>query len=422
VATIRFELAALAGVAHGVANGHPRDIEPGQRLLDGIELGRLNDGENHFHGNCAQVSLRPIKFTFVTILLETVEDDSRKRRAVEFEFVVSIREIQAIVSNYPDVIQPGQIEPLGSAGGMSGAEFWRFESPSGRMVLRRWPSEHPSPERLRWIHEVLFHAAKRGITFIPAPVRTTSGDSFVQDAGHLWELAPWMPGAADFEASPTAEKLRAAMSALARLHVTVDDFPLGLSQHVVGAPAIGRRLARLRNLLGGKIGELSNSLENIQWPEFERLARVFLTALPVYLPRAVERLTPLVNVPLAIQPCLRDIWHDHVLFTGSEVTGIIDFGAVDIDTPATDIARLLGSLVGDDAFGWRAGLDAYATVRPLAAEEETAVRALDSCGTILAGCNWIRWIYVERRQFGDRERLRERFERIISRLTFSAVD
>src|SRR6185436_847289 len=137
-----------------------------------------------------------------------VEDDIHEQRAVEFEFVVSIREIQAIVRNYPDVIQPSQIEPLGSAGGMSGAEFWRFESPSGRLVLRRWPSEHPSPERLRWIHEVLFHAAKRGIAFIAAPVRTQSGESFVQDAGHLWELAPWMPGVADYEASPTAEKLR----------------------------------------------------------------------------------------------------------------------------------------------------------------------------------------------------------------------
>ena len=142
----------------------------------------------------------------------------------------------------------------------------------------------------------------------------------------------------------------------------------------------------------------------------------------MYLPRAIERLTPLVNVPLAIQPCLRDIWHDHVLFTGNEVTGIIDFGAVDIDTPATDIARLLGSLVGDDAFGWRAGLDAYATIRPLAAEEETAVRALDASGTILAGCNWIRWICIDGRQFEDRSRIRERFERIISRLTFTAID
>jgi homoserine kinase type II len=269
---------------------------------------------------------------------------------------------------------------------------------------------------------VLFHAAKRGITFIPAPVRTTSGESFVYDGGHLWELTPWMPGVADYEAAPTAEKLRAAMTALARLHAAVDDFPIDPSQQVVGAPAIVRRLGRLRHLAGGEISELSQGLGNVTWPEFERLARIFLTALPVYLPRAVERMTPLVNVPLAIQPCLRDIWHDHVLFTGSEVSGIIDFGAVDIDTPATDIARLLGSLVGDDAFGWRAGLDAYATIRPITSEEELAVTALDASGTILAGCNWIRWIYVERRQFGDRERIRERFERIISRLTFSTID
>jgi homoserine kinase type II len=333
-----------------------------------------------------------------------------------------MREIQAILRNYAGDFQRSHIEALGSAGGMSGAEFWRFESPSGRLVLRRWPSEHPPPERLQWIHEVLFHAAKRGIAFIPAPVRTQSGESFVQDAGHLWELAPWMPGVADYEASPSAEKLRAAMTALGRLHAAVDDFPIRSSQQKADAPAIVRRLGRLRRLAGGEIAELSQALGNVKWPDFERLARFFLTALPVYLPRAVERLTPLVNVPLAIQPCLRDIWHDHVLFTGDEVTGIIDFGAVEIDNPATDIARLLGSLVGDDAFGWRAGLDAYAKVRPLAADEETVVRAIDASGTILAGCNWIRWICIDGRQFEDRERIRQRFERIISRLTFSAVD
>jgi homoserine kinase type II len=329
--------------------------------------------------------------------------------------VVTIREVQAIVRNFPDAFQPRRIESLGSAGGMSGAQFWRFETQSGKLVLRRWPVEHPTPERLGWIHDVLYHAAGRGIEFVPAPIRTKRGKSFVLDDGYLWELAPWMPGIADYEASPSVEKLQTALVALATFHRAVEGFPTGASQRAVGAPAIVRRLERLRNLSGGETGELSQSLGNVQWPEFAQLARIFFAALPKYLPGAIERLAPLANVPLQIQPCLRDIWHDHVLFTGSRVTGIIDFGAVDIDTPATDVARLLGSLVGDDAAGWRAGLDAYSAISPLSAEEETAVRALDASGTILAGCNWIRWIYVERREFEEPTRILNRFERIISR-------
>ena len=101
------------------------------------------------------------------------------------------------------------------------------------------------------------------------------------------------------------------------------------------------------------------------WPEFGPMARCFIATLPRILPRAMGRLEPLATVSLNLQPCLRDIWHDHVLFTGDKVTGMIDFGAVDIDTPATDIARLVGSLVGDDAAGWQSGIAAYSDVRPL---------------------------------------------------------
>ena len=94
-----------------------------------------------------------------------------------------------------------QIQPLGSAGGMSGAQFWRVVAPCGALVLRRWPTEHPTPERLRFIHAVLDHAVQNGITFVPQPLRTRAGESFVSHAGQLWELTPWMPGTAAYETS-----------------------------------------------------------------------------------------------------------------------------------------------------------------------------------------------------------------------------
>jgi homoserine kinase type II len=134
-------------------------------------------------------------------------------------------------------------------------------------------------------------------------------------------------------------------------------------------------------------------------------------------------------MPLPLQPCIRDIWHDHVLFTGSRVTGLIDFGAVAIDTPATDIARLLGSLAdvtplpfregpgegSNEPNVWHEGLTAYSAIRPLSEKESLAVTALDAAGPILAGCNWIRWIYSDRREFENRGQIYERFRRIVSR-------
>jgi hypothetical protein len=87
-----------------------------------------------------------------------------------------------------------------------------------------------------------------------------------------------------------------------------------------------------------------------------------------------------------------------------------------IDTPATDIARLLGSLVDDDANSWRAGLAAYATIHPLSQSESQAVYALDKAVTILAGCNWIRWIWLERRQFDQPQKVAARFAKLLARV------
>ena len=37
-------------------------------------------------------------------------------------------------------------------------------------------------------------------------------------------------------------------------------------------------------------------------------------------------------------------------------------------------------------------------------------------GTILAGCNWIRWIYVDGREFDDPQQIIDRFARLLERL------
>ena len=101
--------------------------------------------------------------------------------------MISVREIEAVLHAYPADYSPTRIEPLGSAGGMNGAEFWRIDSPRGKLVLRRWPSEHPTRQRLRFIHDVLLYAADRGINFLALPLRTTRGETFVFHEGFWWE-------------------------------------------------------------------------------------------------------------------------------------------------------------------------------------------------------------------------------------------
>src|SRR4051812_40610153 len=109
-----------------------------------------------------------------------------------------MRDLLAVVQKYPADCKPTSTEPLGSAGGMSGAQFWRMQTARGMLVLRRWPQEHPTPERLRFIHDVLFHVATRGVKFLAVPIRMQTGVSFVSEGDFLWELAPWLPGRADY--------------------------------------------------------------------------------------------------------------------------------------------------------------------------------------------------------------------------------
>ncbi len=339
----------------------------------------------------------------------------------------------AVLAKYPSDFRGRRVEPLGSAGGMSGAQFWRITSPRGNFILRRWPTEHPSPERLQYIHAILRHAAARGCDFLPVPITTGDAQSFVRDGGYLWELAPWLSGAADYYCSPRLEKLGAAMGALAQFHIAVADFEYpAVPGSAGGLNAPIRHVARLRELSSGRLNELSNAIRDTMWPDLAPLVHQFVAALPQVIPIALTQLEPLTNIRLPLQPCIRDIWHDHVLFTGEKVTGLVDFGAVDIDTPATDIARLLGSfaaiplpfreglgegsaLTGRVSQTWQEGLAAYNTVRPLSPNETRAAYALDTSGPILAGCNWIRWIYIEGREFENHEQVIERFRRILVR-------
>lgn len=253
---------------------------------------------------------------------------------------------------------------------------------------------------------------------LPVPIAALSGVTFLRHAGHLWELTPWLPGSADYEQSPGLEKLRAAMTALAQFHLAVADFPATspLVSSRATAPAVTHRLTRLRELQSREIDVLMKAIRSDIWPNLASLAREFALQLPRTVSPAIARLAPLADVPLPLQPSIRDIWHDHILFDGDTVTGIIDFGAMQIDTPATDVARLLGSLIGDDDDGWRAGLDAYAAVRPLSDDERRAIPAFDDAGTILALANWVRWIYLDGRQFDNEQQVTDRFRRTLGRL------
>ncbi len=137
-------------------------------------------------------------------------------------------------------------------------------------------------------------------------------------------------------------------------------------------------------------------------------------------PRLLELLERASQNRLPLQPCIRDVWHDHVLFTNERVTGLIDFGALRDDHIATDIARLLGSLVRDDQAGWVAGLSAYEQLRPLTPLDRQLVTVYDQSGVLLSAMNWLQWLFIDGRRFDDLSRVHGRCAEIATRLSHLA--
>ncbi|MEX0820275.1 MAG: aminoglycoside phosphotransferase family protein [Pirellulaceae bacterium] len=321
-------------------------------------------------------------------------------------------ELDHVLRQYSGIVLRG-IEHLGGAGGFSGAAFWRIATDDDdRLCLRRWPAEHPNRRQLQAIHDALRHVAEGGFAKLPVPFLSRDGQTIVAEAGHLWELAPWLPGKADFHEHPTAERLDAAMVALAQFHRGIQ--PLGAQTG--NPPGITSRREQLDRLCAGGTNEMSRAVSVSAWPEFRQCAAAILDGFNEHAPGLKPLLDSARRLRLPLHPCIRDIWHDHVLFEGNEVTGFVDFGAMRIEHVACDISRLLGSLVANDRSKWEQGLAAYQTLKSLSDDELMLVDAYDRSNVLLSGMNWVQWIAVEDRQFEDRQRVLLRLDEIIARL------
>jgi len=306
-----------------------------------------------------------------------------------------------------------RMEPLGSAGGWSGSRLWRLECSGGQILgLRRWPEGHPTAERLRLIHEVLAQVAARGLRIVPAPLQATSGETFVEFDDRYWELTPWLTGQADFHLRPTKGRLQAAMEALARFH----EFAASADPHCDHPPCLAERELELTTLLRGGIEEIVSAVARGVSPELDSRAQRILTAAGGRLGDLATLVQVAARQMLPLQPAIRDIHRDHVLYTGDDVTGIVDFGAMRIDTPLTDVARLIGSLVGDDRAARTVAFEAYATVRPLSETDRQVIDLLDESGVVLGGLHWLQWLYLERRDMGEMEPIIQRLDGILNRL------
>jgi Ser/Thr protein kinase RdoA (MazF antagonist) len=320
-----------------------------------------------------------------------------------------------VLTAYAEDCKALQAEFLGSAGGFSGAEIWRIHTPAGLLGLRKWPREHPSEEDLERTHALLRHVWGNGFPYVPVPRPTRDGRTYVVHEGRLWELTPWLAGLADFHQSPSIIKLRAAMTALAQFHRAAASFG-GYDQEQGPSPGIQQRTAQLRQWLAGGLEGLGAAIRPGVWPEVESRARRILRLVPNLAGGVLALLEACRSSKVPLQFCIGDVWRDHVLFQGDTVVGLVDFGSSRVDNVSADVARLLGSLAGDDRQWWQVGLAAYQAIRPLAEADRRLVKAFDRSTVLMSGLNWIDWIYRQGRVFASGDAIPRRLDEILLRL------
>jgi homoserine kinase type II len=314
---------------------------------------------------------------------------------------------RAVLSQY--VISSSVLRPLGNRGGFSGAALWRVEGPDGDWCLRAWPAEEMIRERIFEIHSLMKQARDQRLMFVPAVLITRSGSSCVVQADRFWELTAWMPGTATTPAQVTRPQVEAACAALALLHRAWAQ----VGQNIGPCPGVRRRLRAFQE---GDARIRTSCLKFDPHDPAQTWAERAWRLLQGHAAKIPLKLTPWLDRELPLQPCLCDVWHDHVLFEGDVVTGVVDYGGVKTDQVAVDLARLLGSLVENRADLRAAGLEAYACIRPISLQEEELVAVLDQTGTLVGLITWLKWLYFEDKQFDDRAAAARRLQALVERV------
>jgi len=262
-------------------------------------------------------------------------------------------------------------------GGFSGAVVWRGDDiGTPRVALKAWPLD-TSAERLQQIHLWMSQAAH--LLFVPNLISASHGRGTVLEGGRVWDACRWMPG--EPRHPPTAAEVVTACEAVASLHGAWAKEERRPCRGVTARLAI---LSDFRPLLDR--GEGALPAVN---PELDPLLRRAVCVVARFADSAVAALRPWSSWPMIAQPCVRDLRGEHVLFEDGRVSGLIDYGAMAIDHPAVDLARLLTDYAGADDERFDSGLNAYRSAGGKLDTPDDFVHLLSRTGAICSLLGWV---------------------------------
>ncbi|WP_160149276.1 phosphotransferase [Roseiconus lacunae] len=315
-------------------------------------------------------------------------------------------------------------------GGLSGGSVFRcvVRKDSGSLLgsteaaagfaLKCWPAG-ASIQRVTQIHRVVSELAIR-TRIIPKYRAALNGQTLVADQqGRLWELATWVNG------QPIAqdadwELVRKGAQAIGLVHRTLRE--LKPWPALSPSAAIEERLDRIRR--GSVTLQTCLASKTVGSVPQELCWRVSdaCHVLRLHWERKCHQigaeLGEFRGVDLPQHWILRDVHQEHLLFDAGQVTGIIDFDAMRVDSPLVDFARWLGSF---QCF-WQAPAQiaeqTLAECSPgtpfpaLPATSSKLLVAIARASLWISLANWVVWLIDESRQFPDLDRVQRRLGRL----------
>jgi homoserine kinase type II len=208
------------------------------------------------------------------------------------------------------------------------------------------------------------------------------------------------------------ERVQAALTALAAFHQR-------LARHAVEGPSPGlaHRLQELRDLQAGGFDALERILTARREIPGLELVRRWLEQARSLAPILIERTRRQAGSPIPLQPCVRDARPEHFLFEANRLTGLVDFGAMDLDSVAADLSRLLAEWFGPERKPRVEALAAYTAIRPLSSVEVSLIDTYEHATALLIGARWTRWAVLEGRGFDPSGTIQDRIGRSLDRLS-----
>lgn len=323
-------------------------------------------------------------------------------------------DLKTVLCNYPARTRPrDEPIPLGNAGGLSGSRLWRYQSGQGLLAARAWPIDGPPPAQLDRVHHWLNEASRVGFVPVPVPVVDLDGRTYREHAGRLWEVIPWLPGKADSDSPPTTSHVRAAFVALAVFHRALESHRI-----ISPSPGILSRLEELKGLVSGGLSEIMGAIAKRPADPLGEPATLWVDLVRRSSDEMINELARASTMVIDRQPILRDARPEHFLFQGDRVSGLVDFGAMGVDTVAADLSRLASEWFDPGNSTLRdEGMRAYSSIRPLTLSEHSLFPIFQKSTLLLGPGRWVRWHFLEERVFQDPEAISKGLKRGVDRLT-----